>query len=257
MDYNYHTHTFRCHHAVGTPEQYIKKAIKGGVKYMGFSEHIPLMFPDGEESWYRLHMLDVELYFKELSILREKYKEQIEIKIGFEMEYYPLYFYEMLANARKFGAEYLILGQHYIKQDGTNHDGSHVFYNTDNHDLKEYVKCVLSGMKSGVFTYLAHPDVINFVGDEEVYQAEMKKICELSKEMSIPIEINFWGIKNNRNYPDEHFWKIAGEIGSPVTFGCDAHDAESGFDEKSYEEAKKLVEKYNLNYIGKPKLVSF
>ena len=28
MNYNYHTHTFRCHHATGTEREYIEEAIK-------------------------------------------------------------------------------------------------------------------------------------------------------------------------------------------------------------------------------------
>ena len=50
MDYNYHAHTTRCSHATGTEESYIEKAIEGGIRYMGFSDHMPMRFPDGHES---------------------------------------------------------------------------------------------------------------------------------------------------------------------------------------------------------------
>ena len=40
-----------------------------------------------------------------------------------------------------------------------------------------------------------------------------------------------------------------------MVFGCDAHDVLSAFDGDSLEEANALVEKYGLNYIGKPDLV--
>ena len=40
-----------------------------------------------------------------------------------------------------------------------------------------------------------------------------------------------------------------------MTFGFDAHDVPSAFDEKSLKKAKMLVEKYNLNYIGKPDII--
>ena len=46
MDYNYHTHTARCGHAVGEDEEYVKRAIECGIKYMGFSDHAPIRFPD-------------------------------------------------------------------------------------------------------------------------------------------------------------------------------------------------------------------
>ena len=33
MDYNYHTHTHRCHHATGEMEEYIVRAMENGIKY--------------------------------------------------------------------------------------------------------------------------------------------------------------------------------------------------------------------------------
>ena len=38
MLHNYHTHTFRNHHAVGTEREYIEAAIAGGYQTLGFSE---------------------------------------------------------------------------------------------------------------------------------------------------------------------------------------------------------------------------
>ena len=38
---NYHTHTYLCKHAVGTIEDYIKRAIDLGYEELGFSDHFP------------------------------------------------------------------------------------------------------------------------------------------------------------------------------------------------------------------------
>lgn len=253
MIYNYHTHTWRCSHATGTEEEYIKRAIECGIKYMGFSDHAPFVFPDGYESGYRIPMRDVKCYIDELRLLREKYKSQIDIKIGFEMEYYPLYFKSMLKNAVKVGAEYLILGQHFINNE---HPLGNYTY-TDINDanlLREYVNEVIDGIKSGAFTYVAHPDLFRFTGDTYVYCEEMRRICAASKEYKIPLEINFLGIRDKRKYPNMVFWKIAGEEQSPVTFGFDAHDTKSAFDGESLVNAKEIVKKFGLNYIGMPEI---
>ena len=37
MLHNYHTHTFRNHHTVGTEREYIESAIKNGFQTLGFS----------------------------------------------------------------------------------------------------------------------------------------------------------------------------------------------------------------------------
>lgn len=253
MNYNYHTHTKYCHHATGEVEEYIESAIKGGIKYLGFSDHIPFKFSDGYESSYRVSEGQVGEYFSGIKELRKKYQEKIDIKIGFEMEYYAESFEKMLQKAIDFGAEYLILGQHFYSEEYP--FGLPVIGATDDElNLKKYVECIIDGMKSGVFTYIAHPDMISFTGDMKLYEAKMREICIASREIDVPLEINFQGMRLNRRYPNEEFWKIAGEEKSPVTFGCDAHKPQYAFDAESLEKAKDLVEKYNLNYIGKPKL---
>ena len=41
MRANYHTHTPRCRHAVGSEREYIEQAIEAGMEILGFSDHTP------------------------------------------------------------------------------------------------------------------------------------------------------------------------------------------------------------------------
>ena len=255
MDYNYHTHTTRCHHAEGTDEEYIEAAIKAGMTHLGFSDHLPFMFPDGYESFYRVDMARGEEYVKSIKSLAEKYKDRIEISVGFETEYYPAHFDKMLENARRFGAEYLILGQHFLLNEHPNGIGTRSPI-LDPALLKEYVDSVIAGIKSSVFTYVAHPDIILFHGDERLYRDEMTRLCLAAKEYNIPLEINLHGIRYNRHYPNPLFWKIAGKTKAAVTFGIDAHDPDALLMKDTVAIANGMVKKFKLNYIGKPKLVS-
>ena len=253
MDYNYHAHTFRCHHATGTPEEYILRAIENGIKYMGFSDHAPFVFPDGYQSFYRVSAQEANNYFSELYTLRDKYQDKIDIKIGFEMEYYPKYFSDMLKTALDFGAEYLILGHHCLFNERP--EGFWSTHQTDNSALlREYVSNVSKAIKTGVFAYVAHPDIFNFTGDLSTYADEMRKLCVTSRQENVPLEINCLGLRDNRHYPRDAFWKIAGEEKSPVTIGFDSHDIVSAFDGESLIRAKELIKKFGLNYIGKPEI---
>ena len=169
------------------------------------------------------------------------------------MEYYPDFFPQMLKIAADCGGEYLILGQHYPGNELP--DRIHSAKSSDSEQrLCSYVSCVLAGMNSGYFTYVAHPDVFRFTGDPQVYDREMRKICVAAREMNIPLEINFLGLREGRHYPNPAFWKMAGEEQSPVTFGCDAHEVSSAYDADSLEKAQKLVEEYDLNYTGMPQI---
>ena len=221
---------------------------------MGFSDHAPHILKDGTQSGYRVEVSKVGEYFGIVSELREKYKDRIDIKIGFEMEYYPEFFEKMINDAIDYGAEYLILGEHYIQEESPN--GIHTFEETCDEDfLSRYAECVISAIKSGYFTYVAHPDGIRFTGDDFVYEKYVRKICKASKEYNIPLELNFLGIRDNRHYPNLKFWKIAGEEKCPVTFGFDAHTVKSAYNGKSLPKAKEIVEMFGLNYIGKPDIV--
>ena len=252
MNYNYHTHTYLCGHATGEIEDYIKTAIENGIEYLGFSEHFPIRFENGVQSGYRMKVEDVEYYFSTLYALREKYKDKINIKIGFEMEYYPALFDEMFTSAKKYGGEYLILGQHFTKPEYLYGAKYTAFPEKSGDALKEYVSSVVEGIKSGVFTYVAHPDILDFIGNEDAYKEEFIKICEASKEYNLPLEINFLGIRDNRTYPNMRFIELLGETKAPVTFGFDSHTVNDAFDKESLKIAKEWTEKYSLNYVGKP-----
>lgn len=218
---NYHTHTVRCRHATGTEREYVEEAIKNGFKILGFSDHVPQPYPDGFTSGIRMTMDELPGYIDTLAELREEYKDRIEILIGFEVEFFPRYFDKLLKILRSYPVDYIIQGQHNIP------DEVHGFYagfETDDEDmLKEYADLTIEGMKTGLFTYLAHPDLINFKGSSRVYQKHMCRIIEASVDLKIPLEINMYGFIDRRNYPCDLFFGMASEMGASFVIGCDAH----------------------------------
>lgn len=254
MKYNYHTHTFRCGHASGLERNYIENAILGGIKKMGFSDHVPFMHDDGREIRYRVLHKDVKDYFDTLKALREEYKDKIEIFIGFEVEYYPPYFDKIIKYALESGAEYFILGQHQIDTDRTDDPNGYEFFNafekTDNEKmLSRYIDCIISAVKSGYISYIAHPDAFNFTGDVSYYLKEYARALEVCKEYDVPVEINCLGIRDSRHYPRKELWELVGKIGAPVVIGMDAHDEVNAYDGNSISVALDMVKKYNLNLI--------
>ena len=59
MKVNYHTHTYRCKHAGGTEEDYIKAAIENDFDIIGISDHAP--FPDYDFG-YRMDYCELDEY---------------------------------------------------------------------------------------------------------------------------------------------------------------------------------------------------
>lgn len=81
---NFHTHTTRCNHAVGEDRQYVEAAIKGGLKVLGFSDHSPYFFSGDYYSTFRMKREQVPGYVDSILALKKEYKDDIEIKLGFE-----------------------------------------------------------------------------------------------------------------------------------------------------------------------------
>ena len=56
----------------------------------------------------------------------------------------------------------------------------------------------------------------------------------------------FHGLMEERWYPNEKFWKIAGEEGNTAVFGCDAHTPKAVWNPETEQKALQLAAKYGL-----------
>lgn len=247
---NYHTHTYRCQHATGEDEEYVKRAIDAGIKKLGFSDHAPMPYPEGYISYYKMANDEAEEYMSSVLALGEKYKDKINIHVGFEAEYYPEIFDECLKYWRRLGAEYIILGQHFTMGAEWEQTRRASSLPSDNEALLHYTDTCCEALSTGKFTYFAHPDLLNYIGDDvNTYERCVCEVVRASNDTKTPLEINFLGIKTNRNYPSERFWEIASKYNPSVIFGIDAHSP-SDFDFAEIEnKALQLARKYNLRIV--------
>lgn len=248
MLHSYHNHTYRCNHASGSEREYIEKAISAGIKTLGFSDHAPMPFEDGYYSYFRMKLNETDEYIKTLENLRDEYKNDIKIRIGFEAEYYPDVFSRMIDFLSDYPYEYLILGQHALGNEQNDHYCSRK--TVDEKQLTRYVDQVIEGLSTGKFLYIAHPDILNFIGDnKELYRAEMSRLCRFTNQNNIPLEINILGMREGRNYPNFEFWKIAAEHGCSAVLGADAHHVPHIIDNETEQKARELASKAGINII--------
>ena len=248
MKVNYHTHTSRCKHAKGTEREYVEAAIANGFQTLGFADHTPYPYSDEYHHEARMSMHELESYVNTVLSLKKEYEKDIDIHLGLEVEYFPQFFDKLVKETSQYPIEYFLLAQHYL---GNGKIGDYISGKptTDPAILAEYCDLLTKGVETGRFTYLAHPDLIHFLGDEAVYDQYMRKLCRTANAHHMPVEINFLGIFENRLYPRDAFWKIAGEEKCEVVLGLDAHNAKTFEYQACYEKALALVRKYNLNLL--------
>ncbi len=236
---NYHNHTFRCHHASGTEREYIENALKAGFSEIGFSDHTPMPFEGDYYSHFRMRFDALDDYCQTLVALKEEYKGKIDVHIGLEAEYYPALFPKLIEKLRDYPIEYLIMGQHFIKNE---FDGQYSGKETTSVAvLRYYVDQVIEGMETGLFTYVAHPDLLHFVGDRAIFRAELVRLAHRAKELDIPLEVNFLGLRENRHYPSKSFFEALAEVKPPVILGCDAHSAQTAVQDDTEFRARVLL----------------
>lgn len=247
LTHNYHTHTFRCHHATGTEREYIEKAIASGVRVLGFSDHSPYSFEGDYYSSFRMLPKELDDYVDTLTRLGREYARDIELHIGLEAEYYPGRWSEFLNMIQPYPIEYLLLGQHFLG-DEIGEDGA-TKPTLDENRLIRFVNQVSEGIMTGKFACVAHPDILRFEGDETIYAREMRRLCECAKRADVSLELNFLGLRTSRHYPRAGFWEIAGEVGNDVIFGLDAHDTMAMGDTESYKTALIMAREYGLNVV--------
>ncbi len=248
---NYHTHTWRCNHAVGTEREYVEKAIEAGLEILGFSDHTPYIFPGEYYSTFRMRLGQLQGYVDTVLQLKQEYAGQIQIHLGLELEYYPGLLGQLLPVLKDQPLEYLLLGQHLLGDEIAPWGREHYNGNaTDDPKLLErYVNQAIEGMGSGLFTYLAHPDLFFFTGEEKIYRQHMRRLCREAAGYQIPLEINLLGYINGRHYPNDIFWQEAAEENCRVILGRDAHAPDQFARTDTLEMGMELVRKYQLRLI--------
>lgn len=251
---NYHTHTPRCRHASGTEEEFVLAAMQGGLKILGFSDHTPQWFPGDYYSKVRMYPEELVGYCETVRTLQKRYKDNLQIHLGLEVEYYPAYFDELVSHLRDVGIDYMILGQHWLRNEiGERFCGSAT---EDKTVLIRYCDQVIEAMHTGLFTYVAHPDLVNVAGDEKIYRQHVRRLCREAKNCGIPLEINLLGVRDGRHYPNRLFWETVAEENCDCVLGSDAHTPDSVVNVSAEQKAMELVRDLNLHLIDTVELRS-
>lgn len=247
---DYHTHTFRCKHARGDVEDYAKIAVSNRYEVLGISDHTPL--PDSRYQASRMEMDDLEGYVEVFHRAQKTYP-QLKMLLGLECEYLKDYhgFYkdEILG---RYGMDYLILGQHFFRSRG---EMFFIYQGPGGkEELKAYADYLVKGMESGLFAFVAHPDVFGVfyeLWDEET-KACSRYIIEAAQALKIPLEINGYGFRKGERayknvtryqYPLTPFWEMVSHYDVEVVINADAHKPE---DVAFQPEAWDLAQRFGL-----------
>jgi len=276
QDFCFHTHTQRCGHGAKDTgdEEWVQNAIKGEIKKLAFTDHIPLLDGYNKTPKSRMDIAEVESYLTSIRYLQEKYKGQIEIESGFEFEYSG----RDLEHLKKLKAktDKMILGQHFVIDSNRKEYG--IEREKDGKQISDdvlimYAESIIAAINKGLPDVIAHPDLFMQARDNfgEIEEKITRAICRAAAKKGIPLEINFGkiaskldsgmdleDIKKKTPYPSPEFWKIvaeetriARENGQDllVIYGKDAHFPGQLSTERDYEIAKAIIGEQTLEQL--------
>jgi len=217
-----HNHTVLCNHAEGTVDEYILQAIKSGTKIFGFSEHAPMDF----DPKYRLNFEQMDEYENDILNAKVKYKNDIEILLGYEVDYLPGYMDKRVLNAK---VDYLIGSVHFIDKWGFDNPEFIGRYEDEDIDLiwKKYFTAIEEMANSGLFDIVGHLDLIKvfkYMPEENIPQLAKNALLAI-KKADMVLEINMAGYRKpiKEAYPSLELLELAFSLEIPITFSSDAH----------------------------------
>lgn len=250
MKVNLHTHTQRCGHAYGSDEEFILAAIENGYTKLGFSDHTPFPYePEFQAENTKMSLETLEDYICSVTALKEKYKGRIDILLGLECESVPRFF-PYLRDLRK-RLDYMILGNHGDWTAGDPYSGQL----TTPKQLEHYVETAVEGLETGLFLYMAHPDLMlcSYHAFDEVAQSLSRQLCREANRLHIPLEYNLYGTlkkvkPGTLGYPCRQFWEVAAEENVRAVVGIDAHIPEN-FQNEDMDGAKEMLKTMGITVL--------
>ncbi len=220
-----HNHTPLCNHAEGEIFEYVQRAIETGITYFGFSDHAPMDF----DPKYRMSFSDMKSYEKDVLEAKEKYKDKIEILLGYEVDYLKGHMDERVLNAK---VDYLIGSVHFIE--GWGFDNPEFIGKYKDQDIDEiwqkYFDTIEEMANSRLFDIVGHLDLIKvfkFMPNKNINEMA-KAALQAIKKADMVLELNVAGFRKpiGEAYPSLSLLQQAYDLGIPITFASDAHKPE-------------------------------
>ncbi|GIP60897.1 histidinol-phosphatase HisJ [Paenibacillus woosongensis] len=233
---DYHTHHARCGHAVGSLEEYVVRGIEIGLSEIGLSDHMPLLHVNRETYYPDITMPMDELprYVEEAFALKEKYRGQIDVKVGLEGDFIEGWEADIEKIIQAYPWDYVIGSVHFLGEwDVSDYRQVH---NWDGQDVfavyERYYKAIGQAAKTGFYDIIGHFDVIKRFGhvpgmerEAETKALEQAALAAIA-ESGIAMELNASGLSKPcaEMFPANRILESAIQLGIPLTVGSDAHN---------------------------------
>lgn len=238
---NFHTHSTYCD-GKNSPEELVLEAIERGFDALGFSSH----FYSEAEKDFAMSREAAPRYKAEISRLREKYADKIQIFCGIEKDFF--------SNEPSDGYDYVIGSVHYVVKSGeyicVDASAGEIkaavdrLYGGDFDALSEdYFALVADVVRKTGADIIGHFDLVSKFSEQNGYTQSERFLAAARKAVAAlipcgkPFEINTGGMARKVRsvpYPSPEILSVIKELGGKILFSSDCHKKELldyGFEE--------------------------
>lgn len=256
QSYNLHTHS-NFSDGKSEMEEMVLDAISKNLKVIGITDHSPMPF----ENRVSLKKERINDYIAEVKRLKDKYKDQINVRLGMEMEYIPGMSEDFQSVRENLGLEYLIGSVHLVEKDGALWfiDGAKIepydegldkiFHGDIKAGVKRFFEQSNMMIENEKFEIIGHFDKIKmnnkgryFQESDKWYRDLLFETLDLIKQKNLIVEVNTRGMYKGRYdgfYPSEWLFPFLKEMRIPVIISSDGHLA--GEVSGCFEQADKAL----------------
>lgn len=230
-------------------EDMIRTAISKGMDEIGFSDHVCLK----PVNW-AIRMEDIPVMTTQILDLKLKYEDQIQLRYGIEVDYFPGYEDQLRDLIESIPVDYVIGSVHFIGDWNFDTDRS-LYGKWSNDKLYEmYFELVQQAAQSGLFDIIGHIDIIKKfrVYPESSQDTLFEDTIKIVKANNLVVELNTGGMDRPcaEFTPGSKLLEMCYSHHVPVTLASDAHRADQIA--RYYESATSL-----LSHIGYTEIVGF
>ncbi|MBN1214047.1 MAG: histidinol-phosphatase HisJ [Candidatus Lokiarchaeota archaeon] len=267
---DWHTHNSMCGHAEGIIEDYIQYAIKMGIETLGISDHFPYEFYSNFEKipyqGYAMTMVQVEKYLETIDDLKMKYRDKINIRTAFEIDYIQNQYIKLNKHIEKFKnkLDYLLGSIHILPSmkglwtidDPLLKEEYKISYNSIDEVYEQYYKTQIEMISNLEFNYniVSHLDLVKkfnyFPENPKIIMEKVIQVLENIKNRNLTIEINTGGFRKEvkEQYPSFEIIDKIYELDIPILLGSDAHKPDEIA--HMFEEILKTLKKIGFSQLA-------
>lgn len=224
--YESHSHTTLCKHAIGTPADYARAAVRRGLKGIIFTCHCPL--PENISHAVRMRPEEYETYVDLVARTRTAFANDVDVRLGLESDFYP----GVEPWLEKLHARvplHHVLGSVHTQVP----DYRSQYFRGDWFDYQQtYFEHLAQAAETGLFDTLAHPDLVKNESPREWLLSRIEpyilRSLDRIAKTGVAMELNTSGMNKAlpEMNPGPRILELIRQRGIPVVIGADAHRPE-------------------------------